>query len=55
MLQKDIAAIDIILGDKKFLFGVKPTVVCMLLFFIEFVTSEKYDSFKYALLLTLML
>ncbi|VIO92865.1 cadmium-inducible lysosomal protein CDR-5, putative [Brugia malayi] len=25
MLQKDIAAIDVILGDKKFLFGVKPT------------------------------
>ncbi|OZC11826.1 hypothetical protein X798_01007 [Onchocerca flexuosa] len=26
MLLKDIAAIDIILGDKKFLFGVKPTM-----------------------------
>ncbi|CAG9534942.1 unnamed protein product [Cercopithifilaria johnstoni] len=26
MLQKDIAAIDVILGDKKFLFGVKPTL-----------------------------
>uniref|UniRef100_A0A0R3RY13 GST N-terminal domain-containing protein n=1 Tax=Elaeophora elaphi TaxID=1147741 RepID=A0A0R3RY13_9BILA len=25
MLQKDVAAIDVILGDKKFLFGVKPT------------------------------
>lgn len=28
MLQKDIAVIDVILGDKKFLFGMKPTVVC---------------------------
>ncbi|VDK75340.1 unnamed protein product [Litomosoides sigmodontis] len=25
MLQKDIAVIDVILGDKKFLFGMKPT------------------------------
>lgn len=36
MLRKDIGAVDVILGDKKFLFGVKPTTVCFAKQYVKF-------------------